>query len=209
MINENAYLFLSDGSIGDLEKSKGAMILIHYPIYIEAYKKEIERLEKSKEPLNLEFEGLKKGLEDLSSLPLAQRIFSARKIKEERQDYVLKIQENAKKLADIDSLIAEYTLYIYEAGQEINAFVYTLNNINVKPEDVVAAYHEIKARLEAPVEEKKPVEVVAEPEAIEPVKPAKTVKTTGTKEARLSPREKFERRLAKTKEMQEQSQRQQ
>ena len=132
MINENAYLFLSDESIGDLEMSKGAMILIHYPIYIEAYKKEIERLEKSKEPLNLEFEELKKGLEDLSSLPLAQRIFSARKIKEERQNYVLKIQENAKKLADIDSLISEYTLYIYEASQEINAFVYTLNNVNVK-----------------------------------------------------------------------------
>ena len=48
------------------------------------------------------------------------------------------------------------------------------------------------------------VEVVEEPEVAEPVKPAKTVKTTGTKEARLSPREKFERRLAKTKEMQEQ-----
>ena len=209
MINENAYLFLSDASLNDLDSSKGAMMLIHYPVYIEAYKKEIERLEKSKEPLNLEFEGLKKGLEDLSKLPLAQRIFSARKIKEERQDYVLKIQENAKKLADIDSLISEYTLYIYEAGQEINIFVHTLNNINVDPKDVVAAYHEIKARLEAPVEEKKPVEVVTEPEVAEPVKPAKTVKTTGTKEARLSPREKFERRLAKTKEMQEQSQRQQ
>lgn len=209
MINENAYLFLSAESISELDNSKGAIMLIHYPAYIEAYKKEIERLTEEKKPIILESEELKKGYEDLFRLPIAQRIFGAKKIREEKQEYVNKIQANATELANIDTLIADYTCYIYEASQEINIFVHALNNINVDPKDVVAAYHEIKARLEAPVEEKKPVEVVAEPETIEPVKPAKTVKTTGTKEARLSPREKFERRLAKTKEMQEQSQRQQ
>ncbi len=213
MINENAYLFLSEESVSELDKSKGAMLLIHYPTYIEAYKKEIERLEKSKEPHNLEFEGLKKGMEDLSKLPLTQRLFSAKRIREEKQAYVTKIQAIANELANIDTLIADYTLYIYEASQEINAFVHALGNINVDPKDVVAAYHEIKARLEA---KEKGIDIsAASPIVEEVVAPAEEVKksaqpkTTGTKEARLSPREKFERRLARTKEIQEKSQRQQ
>ena len=218
MAKENAYLFLSDSSLEELEKSKGAMILIHYPECIEIYKKEIARLTEEKKPIILESEELKKGYEDLFRLPLAQRIFGAKKIREEKQDYVNKISMVAKKLADIDSLMADYHYYILEASQEIDQFTHMLFNINLEPKDVLEAYQEIRAMLEA---KEKGIVIPAEPvarevaSAAEQVAPAEEVKkpaqpkTTGTKEARLSPREKFERRLARTKEIQEQSQRQQ
>lgn len=217
MAKENAYLFLSDSSLEELEKSKGAMILIHYPECIEIYKKEIARLTEEKKPIILESEELKKGYEDLFRLPLAQRIFGAKKIREEKQDYVNKISIVAKKLAEIDSLMADYHYYILEASQEIDQFTHMLFNINLEPKDVLEAYQEIRAMLEA---KEKGIVIPAEPVAeevapAEEVVPAEEVKkpaqpkTTGTKEARLSPREKFERRLARTKEIQEQSQRQQ
>lgn len=220
MAKENAYLFLSDSSLEELEKSKGAMILIHYPECIEMYKKEIARLTEEKKPIMLESEELKKGYEDLFRLPLAQRIFGAKKIREEKQDYVNKISMVAKKLADIDSLMADYHYYILEASQEIDQFTHMLFNINLEPKDVIEAYQEIRAMLEA---KEKGIVIPAEPVAREVIAPAEQVvapaaeevkkpaqpKTTGTKEARLSPREKFERRLARTKEIQEQSQRQQ
>ncbi len=218
MAKENAYLFLSDSSLEELEKSKGAMILIHYPECIEMYKKEIARLTEEKKPIMLESEELKKGYEDLFRLPLAQRIFGAKKIREEKQDYVNKISMVAKKLADIDSLMADYHYYILEASQEIDQFTHMLFNINLEPKDVIEAYQEIRAMLEA---KEKGIVIPAEPvarevaPAAEEVVPAEQIKkpaqpkTTGTKEARLSPREKFERRLARTKEIQEQSQRQQ
>ena len=207
MAKENAYIFLSEESLEELERSKGAKLLIHYPEIIESYKKEMARLEAEKEPILLEFEGIKKGYEDLFHLPITQRVFDAKKIREEKQEYVNTINKMAKELADIDTLIGDYNYYIIEASHEINVFVHNLHNINLESQDVIEAYNEIKARLEAKAKgiDATALTVEQQPEvasAAEPAKPARP------KEQRLSPKEKFERRLARTKEIQEQGQRQ-
>ena len=206
MAKENAYIFLSEESLEELERSKGAKLLIHYPGIIEAYKKEIARLEAEKEPILLEFEGVKKGYEDLFHLPITQRIFDAKKIREEKQEYVTKINKMAKELADIDTFIGDYNYYIIEASHEINVFVHNLHNINLEPQDVIEAYNELKAKFQAKTKRIYTTvasTIEAQPEEVPAAEPAKPARPTGTKVERLSPMQKFERRLAKTKEIQE------
>ncbi len=247
MEKENAYIFLSDASLEELNNSKGAIILIQYPQEIEECIHLIEELELSKQPKMTDLERVQSRYDALCHLSFRQKFGKWKEVKAEKLQKAEKLSELAREIAHIDSSIGAYRNTVTDLSFKIDEFTTALARVNLEPEDVINAYFEIKAMLEAKIEaeriaseipegqlkiqfpdevESLPRKKVAEPPVAEMIvvddsvlmasAEAQTHKTEGkkqsvpkTKEPRLSPKERFERRLAKTKEIQEQGQKQQ
>lgn len=198
-MKEDAKIFLCEESLEALEASKGAKILVQFPKEIESTQAEISKMKAERKDVELNLEELQKGYEDLFKLSFKQRFMKGKQIKAEKADYAMKIGILARRLASIDSLMSDHENYVSCLKTAINEFMKTLERINVEPKDVVAEYHRIKEMLE-----RKERGELVEP-AIEVQQPAKAEKKNDAVPEqnrktypKLTQRQKFEMRLAKT-----------
>ncbi len=217
MSKDNAIIFLSEESLEALESSKAAIVLIKYPKIIESNNVQIAKLEKDRAFWMKMLEEEQKGIDAYNALPWIKRI--SKKHKLDKDAHVANLGNFAKDVAEIDSEIGELMMQNRDMKYEYDSFVSALLNVNVEPQEVIAEYHRIKDMLEkkargewvepvaetlATVEtpaahEEAPAKVEVAPVREEPIA------QNSKKVQRLSPREKFERRLAITAQKQAQN----
>lgn len=211
MSKDNAIIFLSEESLEALESSKGVIHLITFPRLIEENNAKITELEAKRAGFVSQMEEEKNLVNGYSKLPWIKRI--TKKAKETHAEHTAKLGELARIVADFDSEIGELFMENRNMTYAYNQFVKALANINIEPQDVIDEYHRIKDMLEKKARGEW-VEPTIETPAVHEEAPAKVevapvreepIAQNSKKVQRLSPREKFERRLAITAQKQAQN----
>lgn len=209
MAKDQAVYFLSEESLEALEASQGAIYLIRFPRMIEENNKKIQELEGHRLTWVKMIEEEQKGVDAYHALPWIKRM--SKKHKLDKDAHVLNLGNFAQYVADLDSKIGELMMQNRDMAYGYNQFVAALLNVNISPEDVVAEYHRVKDMLEKKARGEWVEPVIETPAAREEANvEAETVVTVqqepvtqnSKKIQRLTPREKFERRLALTAQKQ-------
>ena len=205
--------YLSERSIEDLEASKGAQLMIHKPKIIESNSATIEGYQEELEIARQDVKSLEDALRGEEKF--FKKVFGGKKAKAERD--ALQTQLKAAR-ARVDRLVASIES-LEESSKaiqkEIAEFYRELHNIGLRPQDIVEGYKQIKwefaERERLAKEEKKFLEKKAEAERIAAERRAEEERrqaekkalaaeksagtNKGTKREKLSPIEKFNRRM--------------
>lgn len=216
--------YLDNSSLEALESSEGTLYLLFRPTLVSAHLQTISDL---KETLNKQVTLLEEKqveLDSLNSVKGVKKLFNIANLSKRKKELIVEIEKLRR---EIDGLNSNINLFQVEADaiqSSINLFIAQLAREGIQPEEVVLAYaeekdiFEKKARgeyvepvVEQPVEtaimtseeakiqgeevktqSEQPAEKVEQP-AKKAVRPEQNKKIQ-----RLTPLQKFERRLAKT-----------
>lgn len=148
MIDKNVGLFLNYESLEALEASEAVRVLIQYPEAIDCLKRDNEEFESFIKDKMLEIEGLQKAYDDMDKLPFFDKLFKRKANDKQRDAFLSKIKQLLEEIKKLNEYVEENEENISKLKEKIDELSKAITSVNLKPEDVVGSYYEIKVMLE-------------------------------------------------------------
>ena len=190
--------FLSEKSLEDLEKSKGAVLLIHKPKILEKHKQTIK--DREEELVGLR-EELKKAQENMDKAEsFFRNLFGGKKAKEEKIEARKNLCIVQAKIERIETDLKMLKTLVSVMKKEIQEFTETLHYIGLTQQDIIDGYNRIKWNFAEKEKEEQEAQRLREYRQAKAQEELNSQKST-SKPQRMTPREKFEARQRKHEQM--------
>ena len=148
MKSYHAKIFLVEDSLELLEESKGVKILIRNPEIIQNYMNDIRYYDDAIAQGDSMINSKISQLESLHNIRGLKALFNKAQIKKEKDALNKEIEDTRLKIQEFINKKNESLVIVSNLKKEIDEFVKVLNNIKVKPEEIIEEYYRIKQKLE-------------------------------------------------------------